>query len=57
MSKNNKIIKTFSEFCEEQTCYSCPFYAIEVQCEELYKKAINQNVKQKYKFELLDGEE
>lgn len=29
MNKNNKIIKTFSEFCEEQTCYSCPFIIYE----------------------------
>ena len=47
MNKDNKVIKTFSEFCEEQTCCSCPFYAIDIQCEELYKKAISQNGKLK----------
>ena len=34
MNKNNKIIKTFSEFCEEQTRYGCPFYNLWIGGEE-----------------------
>lgn len=34
---DKRAIKTFSEFCEEQTCDSCPFYNLEMQCDELYK--------------------
>lgn len=45
MSKNNKIIKTFSEFCEEQACYSCPLQMVVTACDEAYKKAIETNGK------------
>ena len=46
MNKNNKVIKTFSEFCEEyEDCNICPLEKVSAACAEIYKKIINTDGK------------